>query len=184
LIRELLEYSQFVLIEGLTIDRGVEFDRLIHTLKAAAPNSLIQLMDGRGILGYDHVFFAVLNSLNARRSNRMICEDLTLEVIVYASAQRQIKNSVGLLGVKENSKQLVLAAISGDIEELRILKNSISEIEGLRLESWNRERLTTVKKMFKVTDDEFRSISLKQVPAREVMEKLVIERMALLSVNV
>ena len=174
LIRELLEYSQFVLIEGLTIDRGVEFDRLIHTLKAAAPNSLIQLMDGRGILGYDHVFFAVLNSLNARRSNRMICEDLTLEVIVYASAQRQIKNSVGLLGVKENSKQLVLAAISGDIEELRILKNSISEIEGLRLDdsflkSWNRERLTTVKKMFKVTDDEFRSISLKQVPAREVM---------------
>lgn len=189
MITELREYNQFVLIEGLTTDKRVEFRRLMRRLREAAPHSLIQLMDGRGILGYDHAFFAVLNSLNARRNKRMICEDLSLEVIVYASAQRQIKNSVEMLGVKEDSRQLILAAISEDMEELKRLKESTSGFEGLHfddsfLSSWNQERLELAKKMFRVSDAEFESICMKEVTAREVMEKLVIEKMALLSVSV
>jgi hypothetical protein len=38
--------------------------------------------------------------------------------------------------------------------------------------------------MFRVSDAEFKSILLKDVPAREVMEKIVIEKMALLSLSV
>ena len=189
MIKELPEYDQFILIEGLTTDKTVEFERLMRRLKEEAPNSLIQLMDGRGIIGYDHVFFAVLNSLNARRNKRMICEDPSLEIIVYASAQRQIKSSVDMLGVKEDSRQLVLAAISKDRRELMRLKESIRKVEGLHLDdsflsSWSQERLEKAKKMFRVSDAEFKSILLKDVPAREVMEKIVIEKMALLSLSV
>jgi len=119
----------------------------------------------------------------------MICEDLSLEIIVYASAQRQIKNSVEMLGVKEDSRQLVLTAISKDMGELMRLKEIVRKVEGLRLDdsflsSWSQERLEMAKKMFRVSDAEFKSILLKDVPAREVMEKIVIEKMALLSLSV
>lgn len=189
MIARLNEHNKSILIEGLISDRILEFNKLFVMFKEFAPNSVIQLMDGKMILGYEHILFAVFNSLNGKQNNRMICEDLSLEILVYASAQRQIKNSIEIVGVKQDSKQLVLTAASTDIRELEKLRESILKIEGLHLdnsflESKNHEILTSIKNIFNISDKEVESIHIKEDSDREVLEKLIIERMALLSVNV
>ncbi|MEM3018028.1 MAG: KEOPS complex subunit Cgi121 [Candidatus Bathyarchaeia archaeon] len=189
MIRELHGYDRYVLIEGLTADKPIRFEQLMRRLREEAPNSLIQIMDGRGIVGFEHVFFAVLNSLKASRNNRMICDDLNLEIIVYASAQRQIKNGIEMLGVREDSKQLVLTAVSGDLGELLKLRDVVSGFKDLHRDSsvftsWSQDRLDRAKRIFGVSDAEFESVQSKDLPANEILEKLVIEKMALLSISV
>jgi hypothetical protein len=94
-----------------------------------------------------------------------------------------------MLGVREDSKQLVLTAVSRDREELLKLQEAVSGFEDLHPDSsvftsWSQDRLERAKRIFGVSDAMFESIQLKDLPANEVLEKLVIEKMALLSISV
>lgn len=189
MIIQLQESNEKLLVKSLVSTEEVEFDVLMRRLREVAPSSVVQIMDGRNILGYDHVLFAVLNALNARRNKRMICEDLALEILVYASAQRQIKNSLKMLGVRRGSKHLAVVALSENRSELERLDGAIGEVEKLGPDtsfpnSWNKERLNSVKKAFKISDAEIEATRMRGLSEREVLEKLVIERMALLSISV
>ena len=186
---QLQEHNKTLLIEGLVSTERVEFGRLMLMFSKYAPNSTIQIMDGEKVLGYDHVLFAVINAMHAYDEKRMICENLALEILVYASVQRQIKNSVEILGIKEDTRQLVLVAISEVDKELDKLKESIILTQGLRvddsfLNSWNPEKLDSLKRTFKISDAEVESIRIGSSSNREILEKLVIEKMALLAVTV
>lgn len=183
------EYGKMLLIEGLISTGKVEFNKLMRIFKEIAPSSIIQMMNGSVILGYDHVLFAVLNALKATNNNRMICDEAALEILVYASAQRQIKNSVEMLGVKEDTKHLILAAISESQTELERLKETISEIKDLTLDSsflnsCDDEKLSWTKKIFRISAAELQSIRRVTFSEREALERLVVERIALLAVNV
>jgi tRNA threonylcarbamoyladenosine modification (KEOPS) complex Cgi121 subunit len=188
MITQLPQYNQTLLIEGLISNDKIEFAELMKRFGEIAPSSTIQIMDGSKILGYDHILFAVLNALEAKQNGRMICDDLSLEILVYASAQRQIKNSVEMLGVKGDVAQLILVAVSKDRAELERLKESIPQILTLNLDSsflndWSREKLDRLRRIFGISDAELRSIGLQDSSEREVLEKLVVEMMALLSVS-
>ena len=189
LIKVLPEHNRTLLAEGFMGSERIAFKQLIKEIKDIAPQSTIQIMNGERIIGYDHVLFAVLNALSAKRNQRNICDDLSLEILVYASAQRQITNAVEILGVKEDTQQLVLVAISEDKRELDRLRERISQIKGLKsddsfLESQNPERIDRLKETFKITNSEFESVRLKGRKNIEILEMLVIEKMALLAVSV
>ncbi len=189
LIKVLPEHNRTLLAEGFMASERIVFNQLIKEIKEIAPQSTIQIMNGERIIGYDHVLFAVLNALSAKRNQRNICDDLSLEILVYASAQRQITHAVEILGVKEDTQQLVLVAISEDKRELDRLRERISQIKGLKsddsfLESQNPERIDRLKETFKITNSEFESVRLKGRKNNEILERLVIEKMALLAVSV
>ena len=61
-----------------------------------------QLFDNRYIWGYRHLYSAIWHALNAKKNNRMISKTLSIEVLLYAAGQRQIKKAIALLGIKEN----------------------------------------------------------------------------------
>jgi len=188
MITQLPQHNQTLLIEGLISNDGIEFAELMERFREIAPSSTIQIMDGSKILGYDHILFAVLNALKAKQNGRMICDDLSLEILVYASAQRQISNSVEMLGVKGDVTQLVLVAVSKDGAELERLRESIPQIPTLDLDSsflnyWSREKLDRLRRIFGISDAELRSIGLQESSEKELLEKLVIERMALLTLS-
>ncbi|MGQ9639546.1 MAG: KEOPS complex subunit Cgi121 [Candidatus Bathyarchaeia archaeon] len=172
----------------MTSSGKIEFEGLVEKLKGVAPRSIVQVMDGDKILGYDHILFAVLNALNAREKGRTICEDPALEILVYASAQRQIRRAIHELGVRRDSRNLVLVAISDSVKELETLVREVAQIEGLRLntsflESWDKDKLEIIKKTFEISDSELESIRVKDNSERQAAEKIVIEKMALLSVS-
>ena len=68
--------------------------------------SASQLFDNQYIWGYRHLFSAAWHALNARKTNRMIAKTLSIEVLLYVAAQRQIKKAIALLGVKETTKDV------------------------------------------------------------------------------
>lgn len=66
-----------------------------------------QLFDNRYVWGYRHLYSAIWHALNAKKNNRMISKTLSIEVLLYAAGQRQIKKAIALLGVKENVDDVV-----------------------------------------------------------------------------
>ncbi|MFX0014509.1 MAG: KEOPS complex subunit Cgi121 [Promethearchaeota archaeon] len=69
--------------------------------------SAVQLFDNRYIWSYRHLYSAVWHALNAKNSNQMISKSLSMEVLLYVAAQRQIKKAITLLGIRESTKVVV-----------------------------------------------------------------------------
>ncbi|MFW9903140.1 MAG: KEOPS complex subunit Cgi121 [Candidatus Thorarchaeota archaeon] len=93
-----------------------------------------QLFDNRYIWGFHHLYSAAWHALKAWRNERMISKALSIEILLYAAAQRQIKRAIALVGVKETTKDvagILLGKTSQDLfnashqlqEELQIKLN-------------------------------------------------------------
>lgn len=65
-----------------------------------------QLFDNQYIWGFHHIYSASWHALKAWKSDRMISKTLSIEILLYAAAQRQIKKAIVLLGVKETTKDV------------------------------------------------------------------------------
>ena len=188
MIKSLDEYDQILLIEGLFFKKNIQYDELIQTLEQKSSNVIIQLLNGNHVLGQDHILFAVLNALKGKKNNKMISENLPMEILVYASAQRQINKSIEISGVKKNSRRIVLVALSNDEMNLHNLLNSISKMQELSTDNslfnlWNREMAETIKTIYKISDSEFESIKRTKYSEKKIFEELIIEKMALLSLS-
>jgi tRNA threonylcarbamoyladenosine modification (KEOPS) complex Cgi121 subunit len=148
------------LIEGLFTKKNIEYNELIQTLERKSSDVVIQLLDGNRVLGRDHILFAVLNALKGKKNNKMISENLPMEILVYASAQRQINKSIEISGVRKNSRRIVLVALSNSEKNLHNLLELISKMQDLSIDNslfnlWNREITETIKTIFKISDSEF-----------------------------
>ncbi|OGD54229.1 hypothetical protein A3K80_07825 [Candidatus Bathyarchaeota archaeon RBG_13_38_9] len=188
MIKSLDEYNKILLIEGLFSKKNIEYDQLKQTLERKSSDVVIQLLDGNRVLGRDHILFAVLNALKGKKNNKMISDNLPMEILVYASAQRQINRSIEISGVRKNSHRIVLVALSKSEKKLYSLLESISKMQDLSIDNsvfnlWNREMAGTIKTIFKISNSEFESIKRKNYSEKKIFEELIIEKMALLSLS-
>jgi len=188
MIKSLEEYDQIILIEGLFSKKNIEYDELMQTLERESSDIVIQLLDGYRVLGRDHILFAVLNALKGKKNNKMISDDLPMEILVYASAQRQINKSIEISGVRKNSRRIVLVALSKSEKKLNNLLEAISKIKDLSIDNslfnlWNQEIAVTIKNIFKISNSEFESFKRTNYSEKKIFEELIIEKMALLSIS-
>ena len=188
MIKSLNEYNQIVMIEGLFSKKSKNYDELIKTLRRKSSILIIQLLDSKLILGYNHILFAVLNALKAKKNKKMISENLLMEILVYASAQRQINKSIDMLGVKKTSNRIVLVALSKSESRLHDLKNSILKMQDLSLDNsffsiWNEEIAKKIRTIYKISKSEFNSVKRENYSDRKALEEIIIEKMALLSLS-
>ena len=92
--------------------------------------NVIQFFDAENVAGSQHLFFAALNAIQAFEKNTNISNNLAVETILYASAQRQIKKAVKMLGIKKDSSDLAVLVITENLNEtnkcLKLVENTIS----------------------------------------------------------
>lgn len=182
-IEYLEEYDRYVMITGVRDARVLGPEVVLQQLKRSANGVETQVLDVRGIAGKDHLRFAVLNALKGRAQGIQMAESLAMEVLLYASAQRQIKNAVAALGVSPSSKDLAVTAIANDRSLLEEFQTKLpSTLGGILDESVLEEGdEATVRRIFGITDDQVRALLRKDVTERDAVTRLVIEKMALLS---
>lgn len=77
-----------------------------------------QLFDNQYIWGFHHLYSAGWHALKACKNERMISKTLSIEVLLYAAAQRQIKKAIALLGVKKTTKDVAGILLGKKSEEL------------------------------------------------------------------
>jgi len=180
-IEEDQKYLKIAGFRGLTIRDSEEFMK--SSFQEKNSDIWVQFFDADLIATWEHLYFAVLNALLAYRNKRNISKTVAMETMIYASAQRQIRKAITILGVKESCSNVAVVII-GDKPE--IVQTSFSEIEkclaAVADESvleLTEEKTKNLCKAFGITEKELKAIGAESNNEQAIVN-LVIERMALM----
>ncbi len=144
----------------------------------------VQFFNNDLIATWEHLYFAIIDALMAFRTKRNISKSIAVEVMLYASAQRQIKKAIELIGLKSGCQDLALIVEGESIESVESVVSSISKQigkapdEGVLALSPSKKK--TIRAVFGITNNEL-IVAKKGNDVERALVDLVIERMALLS---
>lgn len=186
MLRYIREFKRHVAIAGfrdVKIRNIEEFFRAVHREKPS--NVDIQFFDATLVATLQHLYFAALNALTAFENKRNISNSLTMETLLYASAQHQIKNAMKLLGISPNSREIAVLVIGEDGEAVNSALKTASKLVAAERDDGvldlTDSKAKTIKEIFGISDTEIKTVTKRTVLEKEALVNLVIERMALLA---
>jgi tRNA threonylcarbamoyladenosine modification (KEOPS) complex Cgi121 subunit len=181
----LKEYGKWVEITGY---RNIAFAKAEKFLKKNRKETKqicdIQFFDADLIATQEHLYFAVLNALQAFRNKSNISKSPAMETMLYASAQRQIQKAIQRCGIKPETESMAIIIIGENPTQIETVLQTITMYVGLKpdekvLEMSNVKEKKIVK-TFQITDEELKTV-MKHDDRLEAVVNLVIERVALLA---
>lgn len=138
-------------------------DELIQLAKSVSSDSLtVQLMNGLLIADETHLLSAAQNAINAKRGEYMLSRSLDVEIIVFASAQRQIGRALDALGVYDGLDEIAVVVVGPDTSST---KDSIQDLAGkignevIPSFTATSERIERIKDHYQISDKEIGAIS-------------------------
>ena len=181
-IEETGKYVEITGFRNIIIEDAKEF------LKAARKNKQqrvwVQFFDADLMATRQHLHFAVLNALLAFKNERNLSKSAAMEVMLYASAQRQIRKAIELIGVKPASANVAVVIVGERREAVKMALSSVSEAIGSEPDetvlALSREKAQSLREAFGITAKELQAV-IEKNNIESALVKLVIERMGLLS---
>ncbi|MHA2229577.1 MAG: KEOPS complex subunit Cgi121 [Candidatus Thorarchaeota archaeon] len=144
----------------------------------------VQFLDSSLVVDADHLLFAAQNAINAWRGRYAITRELGLELMVYASAQRQIDRAIEVMGIKNELVSLALVIVGTDrvsVEtQLNHIKNEVGSATSDQF-SMSEERLRSIMNHFNIQDKELQAITVSNAPVdiQKALSRCVISRVSM-----
>ncbi len=160
---------------------------MVQSLRHDFPNLEIQLFRADRVAGSEHLSFAARGAIGAFRQNRARSRTLAVELLLYASCQRQISKAIELLGLASNTHEAVFAAIT-DRPVPKELEESLEKLLQARtddtvIEISSRNKALELMKVYDISKKTIASAQLPNENEVSVLKRLIIERSALLTVE-
>jgi len=150
--------------------------QFIRALKglAASLGSTIQVLDADKVVSERHLMLAAERALAAFGERRNVAMDLGVEILRYASAQRQIERAM-YMGISDSTERIAVVAVaeaSGNGHEVSIEAEicRLIEMDG----AGSSYRPEAVRETFDISEEEIRAAGESRIP------DLVLERIALM----
>ena len=185
MIYEISEFEKYLLITAIEHVKVGHVEGFLKRLRRKSPATEVQVLRPDRVAGVEHLFFATLNALNAFKQKANLCKGLPMEILLFASTQRQIKNAIEELGLKESPSKLALVAVSNDRGTLEnVLKIALSltkgkENEGV-LDNWPETKIEALKKFYGTSERELTATTSAETSIENALKNSIIERMAIL----
>jgi len=185
MLRYMKEYRKYVDITGY---QAVSFDKAESFLKANRKQNRqdvsIQFFDAELIATKEHLYFAILNTLEAFKNKTNVSKSPAMETMLYSSAQRQIQRAIDRCGIKPQTTKMAVILIGEDPGEIELAVKEIAKTVGAKPDisvlEMTKDKEEKIIKAFEITEEELRTVM--KVNCREkAIVNLVIERVALLS---
>jgi KEOPS complex subunit Cgi121 len=179
------EFQKYVLISGFREVKISDPERFLRFIAAEKGSGLeIQIFDAEGIATWQHLYFAVLDALVAFENSANISRSLMMEVMLYASAQRQIRKATEILGIKPASTKMAVVIVGQKAEELEpavlMISNQTRAERDEEVLELTGEKMAHIQRIFEITSEELRAV-MREDDVKKALVDLVIERMALLA---
>jgi tRNA threonylcarbamoyladenosine modification (KEOPS) complex Cgi121 subunit len=185
LLKYIKEYERYILLTGFRnakIENIEEFFKTVHREKPSTVE--IQFFDAEFIATWQHLYFAVLNALTAFKNRENISKNLAMEIMTYASAQRQIRKAMEQLGVKPTTSNIAVLIIGEKPETINLALSTIAKhFNALHDDSvleLTKEKALLIRKFFDVSVVELKTL-MRGDNLDQALIDLVIERMAILA---
>ena len=183
---ELHEFNKVLSILGFKNVQIASIDAFLTKIRTVAAIPL-QFFDATFIAGEKHLLFATLSALTAFEQGYRISENLEVEILLYASGQRQISKAIKLIGLKPDTSEIAAAFLTATPEEAEKMEAIISKtIPGVRDDSvlgFQEKKVERLINAFEVTGRELEAVANDTESPWESLVKIIIERSALLATN-
>jgi tRNA threonylcarbamoyladenosine modification (KEOPS) complex Cgi121 subunit len=185
LLKYIEEDGKYVEITGfrnVKIEDAEEFLKAIR--KEKQQNTAVQFFNAELVATWQHLYFAVLNALTAFRNKRNISKNVAMEVMLYASAQRQIRKAIALVGVKRDSASMAVVIIGENSDSIKTALNTVSKRIGAKPDKTvlelSKGKMQSIRRAFDISERELETV-MKKNNLEQALVNLVVERMALLA---
>jgi tRNA threonylcarbamoyladenosine modification (KEOPS) complex Cgi121 subunit len=184
MLQYLKEYGQYAEITGYL---NVTFDKVEAFLKSNRKQTRqsidIQFFDANLVATQEHLYFAVLNALQAFKNKTNHSKSPAMETMLYASAQRQIKRALECCGIKSQTTNVAVTIIGDDPAKIHTEVEALTECIGSKPDEsvldLTKSKEAKIKKAFNITQEEIKTLECSFEKSSIV--NLVIERVALLA---
>lgn len=147
-------------------------------------DAVVQFFDADVIATWQHLYFAVLNALTAFKNKENISKNLSMEIMLYASARRQIRKAMQLVGIKPGSRNIAALVVEGKPESVELVLKEISTcIDRPSDDSvlgFSEEKIERIRRAFNISEIELETVVERKDVERAIVD-LVIERVSLLA---
>jgi tRNA threonylcarbamoyladenosine modification (KEOPS) complex Cgi121 subunit len=176
------EFNRYVEITGY---RNIAFTQAEAFLKAHRKQACtieLQFFDADLVATEEHLYFAVLNALQAFKGKTNISKSVAMETMLFASAQRQIQKSIEHIGVKPQSKNLAVVIVGEDSAQIEAQLRALTECLGTQPDAsvlqLTVDKQKRIRLAFQITEEE---IKTENSPTEQAIVNLAIEHVALLA---
>ena len=181
-IKETEKYVEITGFRNTTIGDAKDFLKAVR--KEKQQHVWVQFFDAELAATWQHLYFAVVNALLAFKNERNVSKSVAMEAMLYASAQRQIRRAIDLIGVKYNSANVAVVVIGEKSDSVHATLSTISKRVGAEPDETvlelTKDKTQSIRKAFGISANELEAI-IKKKNTKQALVNLVIERTALLS---
>jgi tRNA threonylcarbamoyladenosine modification (KEOPS) complex Cgi121 subunit len=185
LIRHIKDFGKYLIITGfknVKIGDAEEFLKIINEEKPLGVD--VQFFDAKLIATWQHLYFAAINALTAFKNKENISKSLSMETLLYASAQRQIRKAMETIGITSETSEMAVLIIGkkSDVVKsaLQVVSRHIKAEQDETVLELSKRKKELIKKVFEVSELELKTVMEKN-GLEDALTRLVIERMALLA---
>jgi len=184
-MRTIEEFEKCVEIAGFRNIRIENVEGFIKALRnEKLPDIEIQFFNAQYVATWQHLYFAALNALTAFNNGENLSKNIAVETLLYASAQRQIRKAMQMMGITADTRDVAVLIIGKKTRNIESVLTAISkhlkaEPDDSVLEL-SSDKSKSIRKIFGILDEEVQTIKKKSDSCQALVD-LVIERMALLS---
>jgi KEOPS complex subunit Cgi121 len=185
LLKYIEEAEKYVELTGFRNVNIGDAEEFVKAAREETPQTAwIQFFDAELVATWQHLYFAVLNALLAFRNERNISKSVAMEVMLYASAQRQIRKAIQLMGVKRDSANVAVVIIGEKPDSVQAVLSAVSKRVGAEPDETvlelTKKKTQNIRKAFEISANELEAVMEKK-NAKQALVNMVIERTALLS---
>lgn len=184
---EIPELEQHVWLSAFEA-KPKSIDHILQGALGQFPEVCIQLVDLDRVPGSRYLFMATYNAVKSYRSKQPISKSLAMEVLLFISGNRQINEALKQVGVTSDTSRTGALAIGNSKDQVMKAGTFVTEAIGGRnmdnlLDHWTSLRIENVRSGFGIADKEIRAIIRKKEPVASAIERLAVERSAMLAVR-
>jgi len=133
------------------------------------------------------MLLATFNAVKSYESKRQISRSLGMEILLFISGTRQISEAIKRVGItSKTTRTAVLGVIPRNTDHLKLavfLAEMFREKDDdSLLDKWTNLRRTRVVRTFGIGDKELKAVSRDGEVAEKAIERLAIERSAMLAI--
>lgn len=138
-------------------------DELIQLAASVSRKPLtVQLLNGYLIADETHLLSAAQNAINALHGNYMLSRSLDVEIIVYASTQKQIGRALDTLGIHDGIEEIAAVVVGPETVSVKDAIRGLTDrigTENIPSFPATIERIKRIKDHYQITDKEIDVIS-------------------------
>ena len=179
------EYGKYAEITGY---KNIKFARAEEFLKAnrkeTKQNSHIQFFNAELIATQEHLYFAVLNALQAFKNKTNISKSPAMETMLYASAQRQIQKAIQRCGIKPETTSMAVVIIGENPKQIKTVLQEVTVCIGMgpdeKVLEMTKSKEKKIQEAYQITDEELKIVTKNDNRGKAIVN-LIIEQAALLA---